>query len=177
MEKSKINSAKIFLLALKNQELKELCKNYKIKGFSGLNKDELIVLLLKSIPKLTFEDFLEKIRKKVLNEMLSVIPKYFLPNNPTILNSLNYDEYNQLLELNFKGFSWNITTILRFLNLFEKSEPLEFNSKCTCEYYKKGGICSHIWTGIIWIFQKFSISPIRWKDHKLPELASELINS
>lgn len=141
MEYNKKN-ARIHLLAFNNEELKGICKNYKIKGFSKLKKDEIINLIIKSIPQDYFPEFYKQIEINALKLIISYIPKYFSKENPTKLHSLTYNKENQNLELLFRGFNWEINTTLQFLNLNKKNEPLKFNSNCTCEYASEGGLCS-----------------------------------
>ena len=174
MSLQKLEQAKIYLLAFTNPDLKDICKLYKIKGFSSLNKEELINLILKSIPKSTFNLFLEDIEKKSLNTIISLVPIYFLKENPTKLDALHFDEKHNILSLKFKGFRWEINTNIDFVNLHKKDVPLTFKFNCTCEYAKDGGLCSHFWLGLIWAFQKFSIETSRWNRPKLPEIFNEL---
>jgi len=171
-----LEQARIYLLAFTKPDLKEICKLYKIKGFSSLNKDQLIDLILKTIPKNTFGLFLNDIEKKSLNTIMSLIPKYFLKENPTKLDSLHFDEKNSTLSLKFKGFRWEINTNTHFLNLYKNDEPLRFHFNCPCEYAKDGGLCSHFWLGMIWTFQKFSLSTSRWNKTYLPEIFNDLRN-
>ncbi|MFW9971928.1 MAG: hypothetical protein ACFFDF_17195 [Candidatus Odinarchaeota archaeon] len=174
MNLHKLKQSKIYLLAFTNSFLKDLCKLYKIKRFSNLNKEEIIDLILKSIPKTKFDSFLQDIEKRSLISTLSLVPKYFLKENPTKLENLNFDIKNKLLKLKFKGFRWEIFTEIYFQNLNNKEEPLKFNFNCNCEYARDGGFCSHFWVGLIWAFEKFSIQTSRWNMTKLPEIFNEL---
>jgi len=176
MSLQKLYQAKIYLLAFTNQYLKDLCKLYKIKGFSTLNKEEIIDLILKSIPKTTFDLFLKDIEEKALITTISLVPKYFLKENPTKLDTLHFNDKSNILSLEFKGFRWQVNTNINFLNLHEKDKPLIFKYNCTCEYAIDGGFCSHFWLGLIWTFQKFSIRTSRWNKTKLPEIFNELKN-
>ena len=176
MSLQKLNQAKIYLLAFTNQILRDLCKSYKIKGFSNLNKEEIIDLILKSIPKTSFDSFLKDIEERSLFTTISLAPKYFLKENPTKLDILHFDDKNNILSLEFKGFRWEIKTNIQFLNLHKKDEPLTFKFNCSCEYAIDGGFCSHFWLGLIWTFQKFSIRTSRWNKTKLPEIFNELKN-
>ncbi|MFX0021805.1 MAG: hypothetical protein ACFE9S_05730 [Candidatus Hermodarchaeota archaeon] len=174
MSSQKLNQAKIYLLAFSNQYLKDFCKTYKIKGFSKLNKEEIIDLILNSISKTDFDSFLQDIEEKSLISIISLVPKYFLKENPTKLDNLSFDKKNNLLRLNFKGFRWEIATQIHFHNLIANKEPLKFNYKCDCEYAKDGGFCSHFWVGLLWVFQKFSLQNSRWNKTKLPEIFNQL---
>jgi hypothetical protein len=176
MSSQKLKNAKIYLLAFTNPFLKDLCKLYKIKGFSNLNKEEIIDLILKSIPKNNFDSFLKDIEDKSLTSIITLVPKYFLKENPTKFDILNFDDKNNKLNLHFKGFRWEINTSIHYLNLQKKKEPLAFEFDCTCEYAKDGGFCSHFWLGLIWAFQKFSIEASRWNKTELPGIFHELKN-
>jgi len=140
MDSQKLKQAKIYLLAFTNPVLKDLCRSYKIKGFSNYNKEEIIDLIFKSIPKTNFSSFLKDIEKKSLSQIISAVPKYFLKDNPTILDTLDFNRENNLVKLRFKGFRWEIFTEIYFENLDNKEEPLKFNFKCSCEYAKDGGL-------------------------------------
>jgi len=172
----KLQQAKIYLLAFTIQDLKDICKQYRIKGFSNLNKEDIINLILKSIPNNTFHSFLKDLEQKSLNSIISIVPKYFKKENPTKLESLQFDDKNKIIMLNFKGFRWEIYTNIQFLNLEKKNEPLKFTLNCTCEYAKDGGLCNHFWLGMIWGFRKFNINASRWDKCNLPEIFNELVN-
>ena len=176
MSMQKFKQAKIYLLAFTNQSLKDICKIYKIKGFSKLNKEEIIDLILKSIPKTTFDSFLNDIEEKSLIMTISLVPKYFTKENPTKLEVIHFDDKDNILNLKFKGFRWEIDTNLQFLNLNKRNEPLTLKFNCTCEYAKDEGFCSHFWLGLMWAFQKFSIENSRWNKTKLPAIFNELKN-
>ena len=45
MNFNKVEQAKIYLLAFTVQDLKGICKKYGIRGFSNLNKDDIIHLI------------------------------------------------------------------------------------------------------------------------------------
>jgi len=176
MNLDKLEQTKIYLLAFTIQDLKDICKQYRIKGFSNLNKEDIINLILKSIPNNIFHSFLKDIEQKSLNSIISLVPKYFKKENPTKLESLQFDDKNNIIMLNFKGFKWEIYTNIQFLNLEKNVEPLKFKFNCTCEYAKEGGFCSHFWLGMIWGFRKFSINTSRWGKSNLPEIFNELVN-
>ena len=176
MNFDKLEQAKIYLLAFTVQDLKDICKKYRIKGFSNLNKDDIINLILKSIPNNMFHSFLKDLEQKSLNSIISLVPKYFKKENPTKLESLQFDDKNNIIMLIFKGFKWEIYTNIQFLNLEKRTEPLKFKYKCTCEYAKDGGFCSHFWVGMIWGFHKFNINASRWDKFNLPEIFNELVD-
>ncbi len=177
MHLDKLEQAKIYLLAFTIQDLKDICKQNRIKGFSNLSKDDIINLILKSIPNNAFHSFLKDLEQKSLNSIISLVPKYFKKENPTKLESLQFDEKNNNIMLYFKGFRWEIYTNIEFLNLEKKIEPLRFKFNCTCEYAKDGGFCSHFWIGMIWGFRKFNINASRWDKCNLPEIFNELVNN
>ncbi len=177
MNFNKVEQAKIYLLAFTVQDLKGICKKYGIRGFSNLNKDDIINLILKSIPNNIFPSFLKDLEQKSLNSIISLVPKYFKKENPTKLESLQFDDKNNIIRLIFKGFKWEIYTNIQFLNLEKKTEPLNFKYKCNCVYAKEGGFCSHFWVGMIWGFRKFNINASRWDKFNLPEIFDELINN
>ena len=177
MNLDKLDQAKIFLLAFTVQDLKDLCKQHRIKGFSNLNKDEIIEFILKSIPKHTFQSFLMDLEQKSLNLIISQVPKYLKKENPTKLESLRFDEKNNIIMLIFKGFRWEIYTNIQFLNLNKKNETLRLKLNCSCEYAKDGGFCSHFWLGMIWGFRKFKLNTSRWDRFNLPEVFNELVKN
>ncbi|MGV9200455.1 MAG: Rho termination factor N-terminal domain-containing protein [Promethearchaeia archaeon] len=134
------------LPALNKSELKEICRDFQISGYSKYKKMELIEYILDF---LSDEEMLILIKKReyniISNGIQEALNKIQGKNREHIksVDIVNPDRHE--VEVTFKGFNWEV---VNFLSITEQkiTNPLR---DCDCRVGANMGFCSHFWVSFI----------------------------
>jgi len=156
-----------FLLqSLNTDDLKQICRDFEIKGFSKFNKSNLIKFLLDSLAEEELKDLLEQKEGDIIsNEINIAIKKINGEDRESITNIKVINEKNHEIELNFKGFNWKSSSYLSIT-----SENIHDPERdCDCRVGSNMGLCNHFWVGVIYSLKKDYFKLPDWRFTSLPK--------
>ena len=165
---------KYLLVYLNVDELKKICRDFNIKGFSKLKKSELIDFILDSLAEEEFKEILkEKELEIVSNGIDLALKKINGEDRESIaeIKIVNPDDHE--IELRFKGWNWETTSFLSIT-------PTNINDPerdCDCRIGAEMGFCSHFWIGLIYSLKQGWFKIKDWSLTILPENFEEKIKN
>ena len=157
----------IFLLqSLNVDELKQICRDFEIKGFSKFKKIELIEFILDSLAEEEQGEFLQQKELEIISKSIDLALKKIRGEdreNISGIKVVNPEEHE--IELSFKGFNWKNTS---FLSITSKniSNP---DRDCDCRIGSNMGFCSHFWVGFIYSLKQDWFKLKDWTLTRLPD--------
>lgn len=162
------------LQSLNVNDLKQICRDFEIKGFSKLTKAKLIEFILDSLAE---EEISELLKHKELEIMSSEIDLAFKKINGEDRESISaikiVNPDNHEIEILFKGFNWETTSFLSI-----KKENIENPERdCDCRIGSNMGFCNHFWVGFIFSLKEGYFKLSDWTLTLLPDDFEEKIKS
>ena len=157
---------KYLLHSLNNDELKQICRDFGIKGYSKFNKVDLIDYILDSSAEEELEDLLQQKEEEIItSEINTAINKINGDDRESITNIKVVNEKNHEIEIRFKGFNWSSES---YLSITQKniSDP---ERDCDCRVGSNMGFCNHFWIGFIYSLRKNYFKLSDWKTTTLPK--------
>ena len=157
---------KYLLQSLNAGDLKQICRDFGIKGFSKFKKSELIDFILDSLAEEELKDMLkEKEGDIISNEINTAIKKINGEDRESITDIKVINDKNHEIELNFKGFNWKSSS---YLSITSKNidDP---ERDCDCRVGANMGLCNHFWVGFIYSLKKNYFKLSDWKLTTLPK--------
>jgi len=147
-------------------DLKAICKEFNIKGYSKLKKSELIEFILDSISEEEMNQLIELKELEIVNDGIQVALKKINGEdreNISKIKIVNTDAHE--IELKFKGMNWEITSYLSITpdNIDNPERD------CDCRIGSNNGFCTHFWVGVIFSFKQGWIKVKDWSLTILPE--------
>ena len=147
-------------------DLKVICKEFNIKGYSKLKKSELIEFILDSISEEEMNQLIELKELEIVNDGIQVALKKINGEdreNISNIKIVNTDVHE--IELKFKGMNWEITSYLSITpdNIDNPERD------CDCRIGSNNGFCTHFWVGVIFSFKQGWIKVKDWSLTILPE--------
>ncbi len=157
---------KYLLLSLNMDELKEICRAFKIKGFSKFGKEDLTNFLIDSLAE---EEVAELLKEREMNIISREINRAFniirgdereSVQNIKIINPKEHE-----IEIKFKGFRWTneLYLSIKDTNIFDPERI------CECRIGSAGGFCPHFWVGFMVSLKKGFFDLKNWTTTKLPK--------
>lgn len=163
---------KYILHSLKVDELKQICRDYKVRGYSKYKKADLIEFILDSLAE-------EEMTKIITEKEPEIISKEF-NTAIDIINGKGRETLEEIevvnpdrneIELSFKGFNW---TVHSFLSITQSNikDPLR---DCDCRTGANMGLCEHFWVGFIFSLKNGYFNLSDWTLTTFPkELKNQL---
>lgn len=153
-------------------DLKEVCKEFEIRGYSKLSKQKIIEFLCDNLSQ---EEILTFLKERELGLISSEIAKALLTINKKSeekivkIRIVNPD-LNEV-EITFETFRWGGSS---FLSITEDNidDP---ERDCICRIGSNMGFCSHFWIGFIYSLKKGFFKLSDWKLTVLPRNIKEMI--
>ncbi len=155
-------------------DLKQVCRDFNIKGFSKLKKAGLIEFILDSLAEEEMSEVLEQRELDIVSDGISVAIKKINGNDRESISAIkivNAEEHE--IEILFKGLSWEITSFLSITD--ENIENPERD--CDCRVGSNMGFCNHFWVGFIYSIKQNWFKLKDWSLTLLPEDFEEKIKS
>ncbi len=167
--KRKIEDTKYvkFLLQYLNVgDLKQICRDFEVKGFSSKKKSDLIDFINDSLAEEELFELLQQKELEIITNGIDLAVKKIRGEDRESLAEIkvvNQEEHE--LELSFKGFNWENTS---FLSITSNNigDP---ERDCDCRIGSNMGFCSHFWVGIIYSFKQGWFKLKDWTLTVLPE--------
>ncbi|NVM35848.1 MAG: Rho termination factor N-terminal domain-containing protein [Candidatus Lokiarchaeota archaeon] len=157
---------KYLLQSLNLDELKQICRDFGIKGYSKFKKSEIIDFILDSFAEEELKDFLEQKEEDIISSEIDLaIKKINGEDRESITNIKVVNDKNHEIELKFKGFNWESDSYLSIT-------PKNINDPerdCDCRVGSNMGFCNHFWIGFIYSLKKNYFKLSDWKTTILPK--------
>ena len=152
--------------------LKQICREFEIKGFSKLKKSELVEFILDSLAEEELEDLVKQKELEIISDGINLaLKKINGEDRETITDIKIVNPENHEVEITFKGFNWENTSYLSII-------PENINDPerdCDCRIGSNLGFCSHFWVGFIISLKEGYLKISDWNLTKLPDNFEELI--
>lgn len=164
----------LLLQSLTTDDLKQICRDFSIRGYSKYKKLELIEFILDSLA-------IEEQAKLLYDKELEIISDGI----ETALNKIRGEDRETLkyirianeekhdIELHFSGMGWEINTFLS-INEGNIENPMR---DCECRVGGNMGFCSHFWVGFIFSLKRGFFELKHWSLTRLPENFEKNIDS
>ena len=156
---------KYLLQSLNADALKQICRDFEIKGFSKFKKSDLIDFILDSLAEEELKDLLKQKEGDIIsNEINTAIKKINGEDRESITDIRVVNDKNHEIELNFKGFNWKSSSYLSIT-------PNNINDPerdCDCRVGSNMGFCNHFWVAFIYSLKKNYFKLSDWKLTFLP---------
>ncbi len=163
---------KYLLQSLNVDKLKQICRDFEIKGFSKLKKSELIEFILDSLAEEELEEFIKQKELELISDGINSALKIIDgKERETITEIKIVNPKNHEVEIKFKGFNWETVSYLSIT-------PENINDPerdCDCRIGSNLGFCGHFWVGFILSLKEGHFKLSDWTLTKLPDNFEELI--
>ncbi|MFX1375723.1 MAG: Rho termination factor N-terminal domain-containing protein [Promethearchaeota archaeon] len=148
MERQIENKKYLYYLvqSLNVNDLKQICRDFEIKGYSKLKKSDLIEFILDSLSEEELEDLIKQKELEIISDGINLAFKKINGEDREIISEIKIvNPNNHEIEISFKGFNWDVSS---FLSITSKNiqDP---ERDCDCRIGSNMGFCSHFWIGFI----------------------------
>ncbi|MFX1380367.1 MAG: Rho termination factor N-terminal domain-containing protein [Promethearchaeota archaeon] len=151
---------------LNNDELKQICRDFELKGFSKLKKSELIDFILDSLAEEELKELLEQKEIEIISEGLELaIKKINGEDRESVTEIKVVNPSKHEIELKFKGWNWETESYLS-INPKNIGNP---ERDCDCRIGANLGFCSHFWIGFIYSLKQNWFKLDDWTLTGLPD--------
>jgi len=162
------------LQSLNVDDLKDICRDFGIKGYSRLKKAELIEFIIDSLAEEEIADLIKQKEVKIIGDEIDLAIKKINGEDREKIESIKIvNEKEHEIEILFKGFNWENTVFLA-INPKNIENPLR---DCDCRVGANMGFCNHFWVGFIFSFKQGFFKLSDWTLTNLPEKFEERIKS
>ena len=161
-----IKYVKYLLQYLNVGDLKQICRDFDVKGFSSKKKSELIDFIIDSLAEEELIEFLQQKELEIISNGIELALKKIRGEdreNLTEIKIVNPEEHE--IELLFKGFNWENKSFLSITSN-NISDP---ERDCDCRIGSNLGFCSHFWIGFIYSLKQGWFKLRDWALTLLPE--------
>jgi len=155
--------------------LKQICREFTIKGFSKLKKAELIDFILDSLAEEEMAELLKQREDDIVSDGIKVALQKINGEDAresiSAIKIVNPDDHE--IEILFKGMRWEITS---FLSITDENigNP---ERDCDCRIGSNMGFCNHFWVGFIYSLKQKWFKLEDWSLTALPDDFEEKIKS
>ena len=161
---------KYLLQSLNVDGLKQICRDFAIKGFSKLKKSELIEFILDSLAEEELEELIKEKELVIISEGINLaLKKIDGEDRETVTEIKIVNPKKHEVEIKFKGFNWELGSYLSIT-------PKNINDPerdCDCQIGSNLGFCGHFWVGFILSLKEGYFKLSDWTLTKLPDSLEE----
>ncbi len=154
------------LQSLNVNDLKQMCRDFELKGYSKLKKTELVGFILDSLAEEELKELVEQKELEIISNEIQIAIKIINGNYRETINAIKIvNEKNHEIELLFKGFNWEVSSYLSITpeNIGDPERD------CDCRIGSNMGLCSHFWVGLIFSLKENYFKLSDWKLTVLPK--------
>ena len=154
------------LQSLNVNDLKQICRDFEIKGFSKLTKAKLIDFILDSLAEEEIKELLKQKELEIISKEIGLAIKKINGEDRESIDAIkvvNPDLHE--IEINFKGFNWEITSFLSVTD--ENIDNPERD--CDCRIGSNMGFCNRFWVGFIFSLKQNYFKLKDWTLTVLPK--------
>lgn len=149
-----------------SENLKQICRDYQIKGFSRETKSGLVDLVLISLSEEELKEVTDENEKKWIKKGIENAFGIIDSNLANTFKSFRIVNENACeIEMDFEWYKEPSTAYLKITN--KNIDNPEFD--CDCSLGTTGGFCGHFWLGFIFSLKKGYFILSNWKMLKLPD--------
>jgi len=154
------------LQSLNVNDLKQMCRNFELKGYSKLKKTELVGFILDSLAEEELKELVEQKELEIISNEIQTAIKIINGSYRETISAIKIvNEKNHEIELLFKGFNWEVSSYLSITP--ENIDDPERD--CDCRIGSNNGFCSHFWVGLIFSLKHNYFKLSDWKLTVLPK--------
>ncbi|MFX1481503.1 MAG: Rho termination factor N-terminal domain-containing protein [Promethearchaeota archaeon] len=154
------------LQSLSVDKLKQVCRDFEIKGYSKLKKSDLVDFILDSLSEEELEELILQKEIEIISDEINLAFKKINGEDRESLSEIKIvNPKNHEIELTFKGFNWEVSSYLSITpqNIQDPERD------CDCRIGSNMGFCSHFWIGFILSLKEGFLKLEDWTLTKLPE--------
>lgn len=147
-------------------ELKQICRDFDIKGFSKLKKSELIDFIIDSLAEEELKELLKQKEIEIISAGIDLAIKKINGEDRERISEIkvvNPDSHE--IEINFKGWNWETKSYLS-INSKNIDNP---ERDCDCRIGANLGFCSHFWIGFIYSLKQNWFKLKDWRLTAIPK--------
>jgi len=157
---------KFLLQYLGVDDLKQICRDFEIKGFSKLKKSEIIDFILDSLAEEELKKLLQQKEIEIISAGIDLaIKKINGEDRESIAEIKIVNPSKHEIELKFKGWNWKTQSYLS-INSKNIMNP---ERDCDCKIGANMGFCSHFWIGFIYSLKQNWFKLKDWALTALPD--------
>ncbi|MFX1339596.1 MAG: Rho termination factor N-terminal domain-containing protein [Promethearchaeota archaeon] len=162
------------LQSLNVKELKQICKDFQLVGYSKFKKAEIIEFILDSLSEEEMKELLKEKEIEIVSKEIDLAIKKINGQDRESIDSIRIvNPDNHEIETKFKGFNWEITSFLSITkNNIDNPER-----DCDCRIGSNMGFCNHFWVGFIFSLKEGYFTLKDWNLTALPKDFEERIDS
>jgi len=154
------------LQSLNVDDLKQICRDFNIKGFSQWKKVEIIENILSFLSEEEQKELIKEKELDIISDSLDLAVKKIKGVEREKLSAIRIaNEEEHLVEIDFEGFNWNSSSYLA-INPQNIDNP---ERDCDCRIGANMGFCSHFWVGFILSLKRNYFQLKDWTLTILPE--------
>jgi len=154
------------LQSLNVNDLKQMCRDFELKGYSKLKKSELVGFILDSLAEEELKELVEQKELEIISNEIQIALKIINGSYRETISVIKIvNEKNHEIELLFKGFNWEVSSYLSITP--ENIDDPERD--CDCRIGSNNGFCSHFWVGLIFSLKHNYFKLSDWKLTVLPK--------
>jgi len=162
------------LQTLRVNDIKEVCKEFEIRGYSKLSKQKIIEFLCDNLSQEEILTFLKErelglISKEIAKALLTINKK----SDEKIVNIRIVNPDINEVEIHFETFRWAGSSFISITD--ENIDDPERD--CICIIGSNMGFCSHFWIGFIYSLKKGFFKLSNWELTVLPRNFKEMIKN
>ncbi|MBY8989775.1 MAG: Rho termination factor N-terminal domain-containing protein [Candidatus Lokiarchaeota archaeon] len=162
------------LQSLNVDDLKQICRDFEIKGYSKLKKSDLVEFILDSLSEEELEDLILQKELEIISDEINLAFKKVNGEDRESISEIKIiNPKNHEMEITFKGFNWDVSSYLSIT-------PKNINDPerdCDCRIGSNMGLCSHFWIGFILSLKEGFLKLNDWTLTKLPEDFEDRVKS
>ncbi|MCK4382537.1 MAG: hypothetical protein KAW66_04505, partial [Candidatus Lokiarchaeota archaeon] len=147
-------------------DLKQICRDLKIKGFSAKKKSGLVELVLTSLSEEELKEIINEKEKKWISK--GIDSAFNIINSPMASTFKTFRIVNEKageLEMDFEWYREPSKAFVCITN--NNIDDPDFD--CDCSLGSNGGFCGHFWLGFIFSVKKKYFDIAKWTMMKLPQ--------
>ena len=154
------------LQSLNVNELKQICRDFEIKGYSKLTKVKLIEFILDSLADEEIKEVLKQKELEIITGEIDLAIKKINGEDRESISAIKIvNPDNHEIEILFKGFNWETTS---FLSITKKTIANP-ERDCDCRIGSNMGFCNHFWVGFIFSLKENYFKLSDWTLTLLPK--------
>ncbi len=164
---------KYLFQSLTVDELKQICRDFGIKGFSKFKRADLISFILDTLAEEEIEETIKQKELGIISKEINLaIKKINGEDRETITEIKIINPENHEIEITFSGFNWKVGSFLSITPNNIKDPERD----CDCRVGSNMGLCSHFWVGLILTLKEGYFNLKDWTLTELPENFEEVIS-
>jgi hypothetical protein len=161
-----------FLQSYTMEELKQICRDHEVKGYSKFKKDELIEFIKDSLSEEEIFEFLEEREVGIISREFAIALSIINNKHKEKIEKVkivNPDKHE--IEISYTAFNWDSSNMVSINDTNIK----DCERDCDCIIGRDGGFCCHFFIGFIKSFQLGYFKLSNWKLTALPYNVENLI--